>query len=249
MNGSTQTLKQKAGQAAAAFVQSGMVVGLGTGRTAVWAVRQLAELIARGKLTAILAIPTSEATGREARRLKIPLTTLEDHPLVDLAIDGADEVDPDLNLIKGGGALLREKIVAQAAQRLVITVDESKLSPRLGEQRAVPVEVIPFGWKSQRKFMEDLGAAASLRTGPDGSAFMTDQRNYILDCRFGPIDSAAQLARRFNNRTGIVAHGLFLNMATDLIVARPSGVDHHRAHSQRRSSPPPMINDRGNHHE
>lgn len=127
MDESIQELKQKAGETAGTFVQSGMVVGLGTGSTAVWAVRQLAELIARGKLTAILAIPTSEATDREARGLKIPLTTLEDHPFLDLAIDGADEVDPGLNLIKGGGgALLREKIVAQAAKRLIIAVDESK---------------------------------------------------------------------------------------------------------------------------
>lgn len=212
------------------FVQSGMVVGLGSGSTAIWAVRKLAEWIAKGKLTAILAIPTSEATDREARRLGIPLTTLEDHPLVDLVIDGADEVDPDLNLIKGGGgALLREKIVAQAAKRLIIVVDESKLSSRLGEQWPVPVEVIPFGWKCQQKFIEGLGAAATLRTGPDGSVFLTDQRNYILDCRFGPIGIAVELAQGLKNRTGIVEHGLFLNMATDLIVARHSGVDHHKS--------------------
>jgi ribose 5-phosphate isomerase A len=230
MDESIQELKQKAGETAGAFTQSGMVVGLGTGSTAVWAVRQLAELIARGKLTAILAIPTSEATEREARRLKIPLTTLEDHPLVDLVIDGADEVDPDLNLIKGGGgALLREKIVAQAAKRLIIAVDESKLSSQLGEQWPLPVEVSPFGWKSQQKFIEGLGASATLRTGPDGSVFMTDQRNYILDCRFGPIGNAAELAQRLKNPTGIVEHGLFLNMATDLIVARTNGVDHHKS--------------------
>lgn len=137
MDGSNHVLKQKAGETAVAFVQSGMVVGPGTGSTALWAVRELAELIARGKLTAILAIPTSEATDREARRLNIPLTILEDHPLVDLVIDGANEVDPDLNLIKGGGAFLRKKIIAQAAKRLIITIDESKLSSRLGEQRPV----------------------------------------------------------------------------------------------------------------
>lgn len=230
MDESIQALKQKAGETAGAFVQSGMVVGLGTGSTAFWAVRQLAELIARGKLTAILAIPTSEATDREARRLGIPLATLEDHPLVDLVIDGADEVDPDLNLIKGGGgALLREKIVAQAAKRLIIAVDESKLSSQLGEQCPVPVEIIPFGWKSQQKFIEGLGAEATLRTGPDGCVFLTDQRNYILDCRFGPIGNAVKLSQRLKNRTGIVEHGLFLNMATDLIVARHSGVDHHKS--------------------
>ncbi|MGQ9491870.1 MAG: ribose-5-phosphate isomerase RpiA [Anaerolineae bacterium] len=229
MDGSNHVLKQKAGETAVAFVQSGMVVGLGTGSTELWAVRELAESIARGKLTSVLAIPTSKATHREARKLNIPLATLEDHPLVDLVIDGADEVDPDLNLIKGGGgALLREKIVAQAAKLLIIAIDESKLSSRLGEQWPVPVEVIPFGWQSQRKFIEGLGSTATLRTAPDGSVFLTDQGNYILDCRFGPIDNAVELAQRLKNRAGIVEHGLFLNMATDLIVARPNGVDHHK---------------------
>jgi ribose 5-phosphate isomerase A len=222
-------LKRKAAVAAGSFVQSGMVVGLGTGSTAILAVRHLAELIASGALSGILAIPTSAVTEREARRLNIPLTTLEDHPVLDLAIDGADEVDPDLNLIKGGGgALLREKIVAQAAKRLIIVVDEGKLSARLGERWPVPVEVLSFGWKSQQKFIEDVGAEVHLRAGPDGSVYLTDQRNYILDCRFGPIDNAAELSKRLKNRTGIVEHGLFLNMATDLIVARPGTIDHHK---------------------
>jgi len=230
MGGSTQSLKQKAGKRAVTFVRSGMVIGLGTGSTAVWAVRHLAELMARGTLTDILAIPTSEATEREARRLKIPLTTLEDHPRLDLVIDGADEVDPDLSLIKGGGgALLREKIVAQTAKRLIIAVDESKLSSQLGEQRAVPVEVIPFGWKSQQEFIEDLGASVRLRIGTDEKAFVTDQDNYILDCRFGPIHDVFQLSARLNGRTGIVEHGLFLQMTTDLIVAGSKGIEHRTA--------------------
>ncbi len=222
-------LKRQAGETAGVFVRSGMIVGLGTGSTAIWAVRHLAKMIAGGELSDILAIPTSELTAREARRLNIPLTTLEEQPRLDLVIDGADEVDPGLNLIKGGGgALLREKIVAQAAKRLIIAVDEAKLSSRLGEQWPVPVEVISFGWKSQQQFIEDLGAVVNLRAGPDGSAYITDQRNYILDCRFGPIDNAAELGQRLKNRTGIVEHGLFLNMATDLLVARPGGIDHHR---------------------
>lgn len=218
-------LKRKAGEAAVNFVQSGMVVGLGTGSTAIWAVRRLAELLDRGELTDILAVPTSTATATEARELGIPLTDLEAHPHVDLTIDGADEVDPDFNLIKGGGgALLREKIVAQASRRLVITVDESKLSSQLGEQWAVPVEVIPFGWKSQQQFLEDLGAVACLRTRADGEVFATDQQNYILDCRFGPIHNADELAGRLKGRTGVVEHGLFLRMATDLIVSGSKGV-------------------------
>ncbi len=220
-------LKQKAGDAAVYFVASDMIVGLGTGSTTVWAVRRLAELLDRGKLTGILGIPTSLATATEARQLNIPLTTLENHPQVDLTIDGADEVDPDFNLIKGGGgALLHEKIVAQASRRLIIAVDESKLSSRLGEQWAVPVEVIPFGWKSQQRFLEDLGATVCLRTGADETVFMTDQQNYILDCRFEPIHDAIQLAEQLKGRTGIVEHGLFLKMATDLIVAGSKGVDH-----------------------
>ena len=230
MDRSMQSLKQEAGSAAVDFVQSGMVVGLGTGSTAIWAVRRLAELIQSKKLVGIVAVPTSAATEAEARKLKISLTSLEAHPSVDLAIDGADEVDPDLNLIKGaGGALLREKIVAQASKRLIITVDESKLSSQLGEQWPVPVEVVPFGWKTQQQFLEDLGAVVKLRTRPDESIFMTDQHNYILDCRFGPIGNGVGLAQNLKNRTGIVEHGLFLNMATDLIVARPSGVDHHKS--------------------
>ncbi len=223
---SVRVLKQKAGIAAADFVESGMVVGLGTGSTAIWAVRRLAELLDTGQRTGVVAVPTSLATAREARKLQIPLTTLEAHPRVDLTIDGADEVDPKLNMIKGGGgALLREKIVAQASRRLIIAADESKLSWRLGEKWAVPVEVVPFGWKILQWFIEDLGAAVSLRTGPDEKAFMTDQRNYVLDCRFGPIRDAVQLSKRLKGRTGIVEHGLFLGMATDLIVAGSKGVD------------------------
>jgi ribose 5-phosphate isomerase A len=227
MEESALLLKQKAGQAAVEFVQSGMVVGLGTGSTAIWAVRRLAELLGRKKLTGIVAIPTSVATERQARKLRIPLTTLEAHPQVDLTIDGADEVDPRLNLIKGaGGALLREKIVAQASRRLMIIVDASKLSSQLGERRAVPVEVVPFGWKTQQQFLEDLGAAVCLRNGKHGKAFVTDQGNCILECRFEPIRDVFALAQQLKGRCGIVEHGLFPGMATDLIVAGSQGIDH-----------------------
>ncbi|MCF8052678.1 MAG: ribose-5-phosphate isomerase RpiA [Desulfobacterales bacterium] len=230
MGGSTQSLKQKAGSAAVEFVQSGMVVGLGTGSTAIWAVRRLAELIDSKKLAGIVAVPTSAATEAEARKLKISLTSLEAHPSVDLTIDGADEVDPNLNLIKGaGGALLREKIVAQASRRLMIAVDESKLSLQLGQNRPVPVEVVRFGWKTQQQFLEDLGASVCLRIGTDEKMFVTDQGNYILDCRFGPIHNVFQLSAQLNGRTGIVEHGLFVRMTTDLIVAGSKGIDHRKA--------------------
>ena len=146
---------------------------------------------------------------------------------IDVTIDGADEVDPDLNLIKGGGgALLHEKIVAQASRREVIVVDDAKLSPRLGTHWAVPVEVIPFLWQSQARFLESLGARVTLRAGPEGRPFTTDEGNLILDCAFGPIAEVAELAALLNGRTGIVEHGLFIHLATDVIVAGQAGIRH-----------------------
>jgi len=144
-----------------------------------------------------------------------------------LTIDGADEVDPNLDLIKGGGgALLREKIVAQASRREIIVVDESKLSPALGTRWAVPVEVVPFGWRTQALYLESLGADVNLRQDRNRKTFTTDQGNLILDCQFGPLSQPADLAAKLNSRTGIVEHGLFLDLATDLIVAGAEGVRH-----------------------
>jgi len=155
------------------------------------------------------------------------LTTLDRHPKVDLTIDGADEVDPDLNLIKGGGgALLREKIVASASSREVIVVDPSKLSPSLGTGFSLPIEVIPFAARLERAYLESLGAKVELR-GED-QPFLTDQGNFILDADFGPIDDPAELSRTLDSRPGIVGHGLFLDLATDLVVAYPEGVRHYR---------------------
>lgn len=218
-------LKQQAAYQAAQQIESGMVVGLGTGSTAIWAVRRLAEWLQSGKLANVVGIPTSIQTETVARDLGIPLTTLEEAPTPHLTIDGADEVDPQLNLIKGGGgALLREKLVAQASQRLIIVVDESKLSPRLGKRWAVPVEVIPFGWRSQANYLETLGATVQLRAGSDGAPFRTDQGNFILDCHFGAIANPEQIATQIKQRTGVVEHGLFLAMATEVIVAAHDGV-------------------------
>lgn len=220
-------LKQQDAWYAVDFVKSGMVVGLGHGSTAIFAVRCIGQLLRTGQLQSVLGVPCSLQVEEEAQRLGIPLTTLDEHPVVDLTIDGADEVDSHLNLIKGGGgALLREKIVAQASRREIIVVDESKLSPALGTHWPVPVEVTPFGWRSQSDYLESLGAEPVLRLNSDGSPFKTDQGNLILDCHFGPISDPTQLAAQMNERAGIVEHGLFLGLATDVIVASDEGVRH-----------------------
>ena len=217
-------LKQQAANRAVELVQPGMVLGLGSGTTALLAVRRLAEQLHAGRLRDIVGVPTSLGIEQEARRLQIPLTTLEEHPVLDLTIDGADEVDPQLNLIKGGGgALLREKIVAQASRQEIIIVDETKLVPVLGTRWTVPVEVIPFGWPSQAEYLKTLGAQITLRQ-QNGVVFKTDQGNLILDCQFGPIPDAYALATKLKTRTGIVEHGLFLDLASEVIVAGADGV-------------------------
>jgi ribose 5-phosphate isomerase A len=172
--------KQDAAERAVEFVATGMVVGLGTGSTAIFAVRRIGELLREGRLRDIVGVPTSSAIEAEARRLGISLA-LDGARDIDLTIDGADEVDPDLELIKGGGgALFHEKIVAQASRREIIVVDDEKLSPRLGTRWAVPVEVVGFGWQSQVRLLESLGARVTRRAGADGQPFMTDEGNLIL---------------------------------------------------------------------
>ena len=225
----TTELKRKAGERAVDFVTSGMVLGLGHGSTTIFALRRIAALLETGELQDILGIPTSSQVERDARELGIPLTTLNEQSGIDLTIDGADEVDSDLNLIKGGGgALLREKIVAQASRREIIVVDETKLSPSLGVQWPLPVEVTPFGWRSQEAFLKSLGARVSLRLAKAGTPFETDQGNLILDCDFVTLSNPTSLASRLNRRAGIVEHGLFLGLASDVILGTEEGTRHLR---------------------
>ncbi|MDT8271580.1 MAG: ribose-5-phosphate isomerase RpiA [Desulfomonilia bacterium] len=227
MDVKTMDFKKAAALKAVSFLNPGMVIGLGHGSTAIFAVREIAELICEGVLKDILGIPCSAQVEQEAHDLGIPLTTLDEHPVIDITIDGADEVDADLNLIKGGGgALLREKIVAQASRREIIVVDESKLSGLLGTRWPVPVEVVAFGLQTHIMHIENLGAMVRIRTGHAGAPFRTDQGNFVLDCDFGPIKDPAKLAGSLKDHAGIVEHGLFLGMATDVIVSGPAGLRH-----------------------
>jgi ribose 5-phosphate isomerase A len=219
--------KQQAAERATELVTSGMLVGLGTGSTAIYATRRIGRLLRDGVLRNIVGIPTSAATAAAARELDIPLLAADDARTIDLTIDGADEVSPELDLIKGGGgALLREKIVAEASLRRVIVVDDSKLSPRLGTRRAVPVEVVPFGWRRQADYLRGLGGEPTLRMGAAGQPFVTDQGNLILDCAFGPLADPAGLASRIRARAGIVEHGLFVGLSPEVIVAGRDGLRH-----------------------
>jgi ribose 5-phosphate isomerase A len=218
-------LKRQAAEYAVRYIKSGMAVGLGTGSTAIFAVRSIGELLHTGALKDIVAFATSHVTAEEAARLNIPMLPDDLPRSLDVTIDGADEVDPQLNLIKGGGgALLREKLVAQATAREIIVVDASKLSPSLGTKHVLPVEVLPFGWRSVLRFLETLGAKCIVRTDPNGSEYRTDQGNMILDCDFGPIANPAQLAVQLERRAGIVEHGLFIGLTHLVVVSSPSGI-------------------------
>ncbi len=209
--------KRLAAARAVALVEAGMTVGLGTGSTAAHAIRALGRRVRQG--LAVRGVPTSEASAALARTESIPLVDLNEAERVHLAIDGADEVDRQKRCIKGGGgALLREKIVASAADRLVLVVDSGKTVERLGAF-PLPVEVIPFAREQVRREMLALGASVQMRAGPEG-AFVTDEGNHILDCRFGMIGDASGLAARLDAIPGIVEHGLFIDMADDVIVGR-----------------------------
>lgn len=213
--------KRAAAERAVEWIGDGMTLGLGTGST----VRHLLEHIAarrrQGEWQRVVGIPTSEDTARRARVLGIPLCTLEERPQVDLTLDGADEVDPELRLIKGlGGALLREKVLAVASSTLVIMVDDSKEVSRLGTHAPLPIEVDPFGAAIQPAYLRSLGAEPQLRCRPDGSPFVTDGGNHIFDCRFpaGIADPEA-LESTLSRRPGILETGLFLGLTTAVVVA------------------------------
>jgi ribose 5-phosphate isomerase A len=216
-------LKRLAAVAAVAEIEDGMVLGLGSGSTAAFAGEALAERVAKG--LDVVAIPTSERTAAQARRLGIRLSSFAEHRRIDMTIDGADEVEiGTLNLIKGrGGALLREKIVASASDRMVVVVDEGKLVERLGQRAPVPVEIVAFGWQVTLDRLADLGARPALRVVGD-EPFRTDSGNHIADCRFGEIGDAADLERRLAAITGVVESGLFVGLAMRVVAGARSGM-------------------------
>lgn len=223
-----EALKQAAAQAAvAAELSSGMRVGLGTGSTVAYVLEALAEALRSGTLHDIIGVPTSEETAQRAQALGIPLAELHAVGELDVTIDGADEVDPRLDLIKGlGGALLREKMVAQATRRLVIVADETKQVQRLGQRAPLPVEVVPFGWQTHLPFLEAANARA-VRREKAGQPVVTDNGNFILDCYFetdGHIEDPAIFEWLLLARAGIVEHGLFLDMAAVVYLAGAAGV-------------------------
>jgi ribose 5-phosphate isomerase A len=217
--------KQRAAAHAVTYVANGMVLGLGHGSTAIHAIRRIGQLISTTQLRDIRAIATSHQVERDARALGIPLVTLQECPEVDLTIDGADEIDPELNVIKGGGgALLREKIVAQASARLIIVADHTKLSPRLGTQFPIPLEVIPFAAQPVLNALAKRGGRPELRTTKAGRLFETDQNNWIIDWHTGPIDDLEKLVAALDRTAGILDHGLFLGLAGRVVTAGPAGV-------------------------
>ena len=220
--GDVEDQKKAAAEAAVGLVVEGMVVGLGTGSTARYAILKLGELAREG--FEVRGVPTSEATANLAKDLGIPLVTLDECPRLDLTIDGADEVDPHLDMIKGvGGALFREKLVAAASKEVAIAVDASKLVQRLGSRVPVPVEVHPFGWKVAKVRVESLGSVAELRM-VGGERYRTDNDNYILDARFHAVRNAGQLERDLSVVPGVVENGLFVGVASIVFAADANGV-------------------------
>lgn len=219
--------KEAAARASVKLVRDGDIVGLGTGSTAAYAVRFLGERVQAG--LKIRGIPTSIHTQELATSLGIPLTTLDEFQAIDVTIDGADEVDPQLRLIKGGGgALLREKIVASATRNFVIIADSSKQVPVLGKF-PVPVEVIKFAEALVAKKIAALGAAVTVRGASSGKPFLTDEGNHILDCNFGQIPDPPGLARELEKMPGVVEHGLFIGMAAVALIGKGDGVIEMRA--------------------
>ncbi len=226
MPADTDALKRAAAARALESVRDGMVLGLGTGSTIRFFLDLLGDSVRAGGLSGVVGVPTSRRTAEIARDLGIRVSRLRAQPRLDLTVDGADEVDARGDLIKGlGGALLREKIVAQASDRFIAIVDESKVVPRLGTRSPLPVEVTRFGSSRHMAFVAGLGAEVALRRTADGSRYVTSNGNYILDARFPDgIHDPVALDGALRARAGIVEHGLFLGMTTRALVAAPGGV-------------------------
>lgn len=220
--------KEAAARASLEYVKDGQVVGLGTGSTAAYFIKLLGEKVRNG--LHICGIPTSIRSEELALSLGIPVITLDDCQEIDVTVDGADEVDPELRLIKGGGgAALREKIVASATKQLVIVADASKRVQRLGKF-PLPVEVIRFAQALVAKRISAMGADVQLRRNADGTPYVTDENNHILDCRFGEIRDPDNLARELSEMPGVVEHGLFIGMASVALFARGSEITELKRH-------------------
>ena len=223
----TEELKKAAGVKAVDFVRAGMLVGLGTGSTAEFAIKELSRRARDGRLSGISCVPSSERTRSFAESLGLDLVELDMGKMIDVTIDGADEIDSDFNLIKGGGgALLREKVLAQNSRRNIVVADESKLSQRLGTHFPVPVEVLQFALEAEKNYLETLGGETELRLAQDGSPFLIDQRNFIVDWSCGEIEDPSCFANRLSERAGIIEHGIFVGTATDVVIGFSRGVKH-----------------------
>jgi ribose 5-phosphate isomerase A len=217
-----EEMKKQAAEKAVQYIEDGMVIGLGTGSTVEFAIKKIGEMVKEG--LKIEGIPTSLKTKRLATELKIPLIELDDHTEIDITFDGADEVDSNLNLIKGGGgALTREKIIAYHSKKVIIIVDETKIVKGLGCDSFLPVEVTKFGWSATKKVLEGLGCTAELRKIMD-EAFITDNQNYIIDCDFGKITDPEALEKEINNIPGVLDNGLFIGLADQVIVGSKQGM-------------------------
>ena len=215
-------MKKMAAEKAVEHVDNGMVIGLGTGSTVKYAIKKLGEMVNTG--LKIKGIPTSLRTKKLATEYNIPLVDLNDYTEIDLTIDGADEVDSNLNLIKGGGgALTREKIIAYHSKKEIIVIDETKVVKKLGVDYPVPVEVIKYGWNTTKKTLEELGCTAELRTIMD-EVYITDNSNYILDCDFGKINEPETLEKEINSIPGVIENGLFIGLVDEVIVGSKQGI-------------------------
>ena len=225
----TEHLKRIAAEKATEEVRNGMVVGLGTGSTVYYALLKLGSMVRDG--LNIIGIPTSDGTEKIANEQNIPLSTLAVHPTIELTIDGADEVDAHLNLIKGGGAaLVREKIIANASKRILIVVDESKISRVLGTSFALPVEIVRFGWEATQREVDKICGKSDLRGGIE-NPLITDNGNYILDCHFDGIPEPEKVELQLNNIPGVVENGIFVNRADKIIIGTASGIKYMEQHS------------------